>query len=99
MNRYEAVNLLHTKAMDEINDVLIQLQDETLDVGQVPRRFTAWHAGDGSGLWWNVADTGGVMQEEPSYVGKPSHANWPWCDGDQPFLLWVPLPKLARNQP
>ena len=85
--------------MDEIRETLIRLQDETLEVGVIPRRLDDWHEDDGSGLWWNVEFTDGEIIEDPTYVGQPRDLDWPWQEQDEPNLIWVPLPKLARNTP
>ena len=64
-----------------------------------PRRFDDWHEYHGSGLWWNVEHTDGEIKEGPSYVGQPRDSDWPFEPEDEPNLLWVPLPKLARSKP
>jgi len=99
VNRNELLTRLHDQAMDAINETLIRLQDETAEVGEIPRRIDDWHEDDGSGLWWNVENTGGEIVEEPSYIGQPRDSDWPWNEEDEPHLLWVPLPKLARGKP
>lgn len=99
MTRNELMTYLHTKAMDAISETLIRLQDETDKVGEIPRRFDDWHEDHGSGLWWYTEHTDGEIQEEPEYIGQPRDNDWPWNESDQPHLLWVPLPKLARSRP
>lgn len=101
MNRNELLTKLHTEAMDRINDVLIELQDETDEVGQIPRRYEDWSDDDRECLWWDVTGTNGEIQEPPSYIGRPDDNDWPWGETLQPEyrLLWVPLPKLARGRP
>ena len=99
MNRNELLTRLHDQAMDAINEVLISLQDATAEVGEIPRRYDDWHEDHGSGLWWDVEHTDGEIQEEPEYIGRPGDNDWPWNEEDEPHLLWVPLPKLARGKP
>ncbi len=95
----ELLTRLHDRAMDEIRETLIRLQDQTLEVGVIPRRFEDHHEDYGDGLWWDVKDTDGEIQEAPSYIGQPMDSHWPFDPEDEPHLLWVPLPKLARSKP
>ncbi len=98
-SKTDMINRVHEEAMDTINEALIRLQDKTLDVGEVPRRFAQWSDDDGDVLWWDTGSTGGVIVEPPGYIGDPSSSDWPFETEDEPHLLWVPLPKLARNKP
>jgi hypothetical protein len=99
MNKNELMTRLHDHAMDTINEALIRLQDETLEVGEIPRRFQDWSDDDHAVLWWDTSMTGGEITEPPGYVGSPGSSDWPFETEDQPHLLWVPLPKLARGRP
>lgn len=99
MTRNELLTRLHDQAMDVIGEALISLQDATAEVGEIPRRFDDWHEDHGSGLWWDVEHTDDEIQEEPEYIGRPGDNDWPWNEEDEPHLLWIPLPKLARVKP
>jgi hypothetical protein len=99
MNRNDLLTKLHDIAMDAISETLIELQDSTADVGEIPRRFADWSDEDGAVLWWDTSMTGGEITEAPGYIGAPSWSDWSFETEDQPRLLWVPLPKLARNRP
>lgn len=100
MNKNELLTRLHDQAMDVINNALIELQDKTLEVGEIPRRFDAWDQDDhGCALWWDTGMTGGEITEPPGYIGGPTSSDWPFESEDEPHLLWVPLPKLARSKP
>lgn len=93
------ITKIHQEALDRIGDILIELQDDTLAVGEVPRRFDTWGDDDGAVLWWDVSMTGGEIVEPPSHVGSPDGSDWPFEHDDEKHLIWVPLPKLARNKP
>ena len=93
------ITALHELAMDEIRETLIKLQDETLEVGEIPRRYEDHHDDYGDVLWWNTRFTEGVIQESPEFIGQPLDGPWPFNPEDEPHLLWVPLPKLARAKP
>jgi len=68
--------------------------------GEIPRRFQDWSQDDHHDvLWWETSMTGGAITEPPSYIGGPSSSDWPFEIEDEPHLLWVPLPKLARGTP
>jgi len=100
MNRNELLTKLHDQAMDVINNALIELQDETLEVGEIPRRFDAWDQDVRvCALWWDTSMTGGEITEPPGYIGGPNSGDWPFDPEDEAHLLWVPLPKLARSKP
>jgi hypothetical protein len=87
----------HRSAMQELAGAIARA--EKAEAGETPRRFDDWHEDHGSGLWWNVENTDGEIQEEPEYIGQPRDNDWPWTDADEPHLLWVPLPKLERGRP
>lgn len=100
MNKNELLTRLHGEAIDAISLTLISLQDETLEVGEIPRRFDDWSQDDHHDvLWWDTSMTGGEIVEKPSYIGQPRDSDWPWQEQDEPHLLWIPLPKLARRKP
>lgn len=99
-SKNDIITRLHTQALDEIRDALIRLQDETLEVGEIPRRFEDWSQDDHHDvLWWNTRMTDGEIAEPPSYIGGPCSSDWPFEEEDHQRLLWVPLPKLARSRP
>lgn len=100
-SKSDIITRLHTQALDEIGEALIRLQDKTLEIGEIPRRFEEWTDCEElwSVLWWDVEHTDGVISEPPEYIGCPKDGPWPWREEDQPHLLWVPLPKLARGRP
>lgn len=90
----------HQRALDAISEILIELQDKTVELGEIPRRFDDWeHDTDRDVIWWDTSMTGGEIAEPPGYVGSPASSDWPFEVDDQPHLLWVPLPKLARSRP
>jgi hypothetical protein len=100
MNKNELLTRIHDNAMDVINDTLITLQDQTADVGEIPRRFADYcHDEDHDVLWWETSMTGGEITEPPSYIGGPECHDWPFDPAENDHLLWVPLPKLARSKP
>jgi len=100
MRKNELMTRLHEQAMDVINEALIVLQDQTIEVGEIPRRFDSWDQDEDSDvLWWDTSMTGGEITEPPSYIGGPESSDWPFEKEDEKHMLWVPLPKLARNKP
>jgi hypothetical protein len=99
VNRNELFTKLHTRALDQISEILISLQDATDMVGEIPAVHDDWDHDDGPVLWWNTKDTGGEIADQPEYIGAPDDSGWPWDWEDRPYLLWVKLPKLARRKP
>ena len=94
------ITRLHIQALDEISETLFRLQDKTLEIGEIPRRFKDWSEDDHHDvLWWDTSMTGGEITEPPQYVGGPCSSDWPFEEEEHRHLLWVPLPKLARNRP
>lgn len=95
MNKARA-KLVH--AIIEKLPYLLDVVDDTQ--GHIPRRYTEWCRDDHHDvLWWDVSLTHGEIAEPPSYIGGPDDSEWPFTADDTPHLLWVPLPKLARNRP
>jgi hypothetical protein len=99
MNKNQLLTRIHDAAMDQIREALITLQDDTLDVGEIPRRCREWDHDDGTVLWWETSLTGGEITEPPSYIGSPLCSDWPFDPAENDHLLWIPLPKLARSRP
>ena len=96
MSKNQLITNLHGQALDEISEVLIRLQDETLEVGEIPRRFEEWTEEDGAVLWWETSLAEGKITEPPQVIGTIHDLD----DTSEPqWLLWVPLPKLARDRP
>jgi hypothetical protein len=97
MTDKKKIDEIHQAALDDIRDILIRVQDKTRNVGEIPRRFVAWH--EGEAIWWNTKETGGAIVEPPSYFGRPDASDWPFAPADHHHLVWIPMPKLARNRP
>ena len=95
----KAITEIHERALERISEVMIELQDQTAGVGEIPRKFESWSEDDGPVLWWDVSMTSGEITEPPEYIGSPLSSDWIWEDEDSRDLLWVPLPKLARSKP
>jgi hypothetical protein len=99
MNKNELLTRIHTQALDAIAETLITLQDESVAIGEIPRRFEQWDDSHGTVLWWETSLTSGEITEPPEHIGSPVSSDWPYDIDNEPHLLWVPLPKLARGTP